>query len=418
VTSLTDSDLNDSRLQYILERTHSLLNFSKEEEEIGLEIHEESIVIDSLVPRLGIMPFIKGLAKKYECMAKEGRPLSEIRNESDRTTFSRLIDDPIIKKQYLWSWRKSGVTCANNALWPPGEPGFDGAIKNISKSKRIIDVIGDLTLVKSHKDIINAKKKKKNALLWSLLNTTALGGGFDISDELNNLDIFYGLGVRAMELTFNYRNFAGDGCMERYQSGLSHFGLKIVERMNDLRMLIDVSHAGYQTTLDAVDFSAAPIAATHTMCKGLVDHFRGKSDEEMASIADRGGYIGICQVPPYLGGNGTIKEFLDHIDYAVELVGIDHIGIGTNNIDNPFSPKRYSELQELANKTPVSSSDWWLGVRAHLSREMFMETLTGSLSWINWPYFTVGLVTRGYSKPEIQKIIGGNFLRILKTVIG
>ena len=406
------------RQQEIRNRTKEILNYTKDEEEKGLNLHYKSIVIDSLFPGAGITPYSNKLVKVMKTMLKDNRSFSDIRNEMDRIAYIDITERSDIREGYLQSWNASGVTCANRALWPPGEAGFQGAIKKLSLSKNTIDHFDEVFLAFSAKDIIKAKKEGKHSVLWSLLNTTVLGGGFDLNKELNNIDLFYGLGVRAMELTFNFRNLVGDGCMERYESGLSHFGVKVLERMNQLNMILDVSHSGYQTTLDAVDLSKTPIVASHTTCRSIFEHSRGKTDEEMVSIAEKGGYIGICQTPPYLGGNGTIKEFLDHVDYAVELVGVDNVGIGTNNKYRPFSPQETSILHTKWNRASVSGTDWWLGKRAVYSKTNFDETLSGSLTWINWPYFTVGLVSRGYSDKEIKAIIGGNFLRIIQQVIG
>jgi membrane dipeptidase len=408
----------EKRQQEIRARTKKILNFSESEEERGLALHQESIVIDSLFPGSGVMPYSNRIVKSLETMLEESKPYGDIINEIDRLAHIDIVESQEIREGYLQSWKRSGVTCANRALWPPGEPGFRGALKNLSLSKNKIDRFDEISLALSADDIRRTKKEGRHAIIWSLLNTTVLGGGFDVSEELNNVDLFYGLGVRAMELTFNYRNFVGDGCMERYESGLSHYGVKVVERMNNLRMLVDVSHSGYQTTIDAVDLSKYPVAASHTTCRSIKDHVRGKTDGEMMTIAEKGGYIGICQTTPYLGGKRTLKEFLDHVEYAVELVGIDHVGIGTNNRYRPFNPSKTNTLVKQMWQSPDSGIDWWLGRRAPISTTNIDETQTGSLTWINWPYFTVGLVTRGYSDDEIQKIIGGNFLRIIEETIG
>ena len=209
----------------------------------------------------------------------------------------------------------------------------------------------------------------------------------------------------------------GDGCLERYESAITHYGLNIVERMKNIGMLIDVSHAGYQTTIDAVETSNVPVAATHTVCKQVNNHPRGKTDEEIAAIADKNGYIGICQSPSFLGGDKNISAFLDHVDHAVELVGVDHIGIGTNNKFRPFSPKRLSKLGVRSRQYP-DESEWWLGYETDQSRQMYDEIIWGTLAWINWPYFTVSLVTRGYSDKEIRGLIGGNFLKLFERVVG
>lgn len=413
-TSLLDKE--KERIDDIRAQVYQDIKFSKDEEAHGLAIHRESIVVDSHFPGMGIMPHSERMIKHMEKMIQEGVSIGDVMNELDRLIHIDVIKDPQIRKIYVDSWKESGVTCANTALWPPGDPGFRGAVSKISESKNRIDNIDEINLALRTEDIRKAKKENKHTIIWNFENADILGGGFDVGNELNNIDLFYGLGVRAISLTYNLRNFLGDGCMERYQSGLSYFGIKVVERMNQLGMLIDISHSGSQTTIDAVDTSKVPIAATHTTCRALYDHPRGKTDEELLTITEKGGYVGICMRPQYLGNKYTLNTFLDHLDYAVELVGVDHVGIGTANAYRPFSPDSFSDLAMRGIKNPPSGSDWWLSLKYMQSKKKLDATLHGSLTWINWPYFTVALVTRGYSDEEIRGIIGGNFLNLLEKV--
>ena len=405
------------RLESIRKRTKSMLKFSKEEEDRGLNIHQESIVIDSLVAAAGILPYSNRKIETMEKMIEDCRPLSEIRKELVKMRNTEMRENKELREDYFSKWKEAGTTCVNRSLWPPGKPGLIGAIKNLSESNISLNDQPKLNLAICADDIRRAKREDEHSIIWSLSNTTALGGGFNVTDELDYIDLFFGIGVRAMELTHNFRYFVGDGCMERYESGLTHYGLKIVERMNNIGMLIDVSHAGYQTTIDAVETSNVPVAATHTVCKQVNNHPRGKTDEEIAAIADKNGYIGICQSPSFLGGDKNISAFLDHVDHAVELVGVDHIGIGTNNKFRPFSPKRLSKLGVRSRQYP-DESEWWLGYETDQSRQMYDEIIWGTLAWINWPYFTVSLVTRGYSDKEIRGLIGGNFLKLFERVVG
>jgi membrane dipeptidase len=262
----------------------------------------------------------------------------------------------------------------------------------------------------SAEDIRRAKRDGKHAIMWNCQNTHGFAGGVDLEEDLKKIDLFFSLGFRVIQLTYNLRNAVGDGCLERYESGLTRFGLKFVERMNELGMLIDTSHCGYQTTLDAVEHSHNPVSATHITCREVYDHPRGKTDEELKAIVEKGGYIGINMIPAFIGGKGDLNQFLDHLDYAVDLVGVDSIGIGTD-----------TGHRDLRPEVPVARR-WWTGFRPeHLALGLDMradEMSFGSLAWVNWPLYTVGLVSRGYSDQEIQKIIGGNALNIIEGVIG
>jgi membrane dipeptidase len=353
-----------------------------------------------------------------EKMINEGVSFGDLNIELERIIHNDIIQTPQIREIYLGAWEKSGVTCANTCLWPPGAPGLSGAVEKIAESKNRIDNIKDIIHVLCADDIKKAKNNGIHSVLWNFENANVIGGGFDIRRELSNLDLIYYLGIRVLSLTYNYRNFIGDGYLERYQSGLSHFGIKVVERMNQLGMLIDVSHCGYQTTIDAVEVSKVPIAITHTASRSLSDNSKCKTDEEFCALTEKNGYIGVCMRPQFLGIKNNLNDFLDHLDYIIELVGVKHVGIGTANAYRPFGSKKFPELNLKGVKNPISGSDWWLSGKYVRSLEALDAILNGSMTWINWPYFTVALVNRGYSDKEIKQIIGGNFLNIIETVVG
>lgn len=225
-----------------------------------------------------------------------------------------------MEEEYAEAWERLGLTAINCSTLSFRT--FLIVVEGISNFTYDLDNLRDI-IVKATcvEDVRRAKREGKHAIMWNFQNTVLFGGGVDVERELDNIDFFYHLGVRVVQLTYNLRNFVGDGCTERYQSGLSYFGIKVVERLNKLGMLVDVSHCGHQTTMDAIEVSKDPVVATHTACKGVHFHNRNKTDEEMQAIAEKGGYVGILREQPFIGGKGTIKEILDHIDYAVDLIG-------------------------------------------------------------------------------------------------
>lgn len=414
-------------LKRIQERTLDVLKYSKEEEQHGLELHKKSIVFDSLCepPR----PLSKELLAKINELLDEG---VDRRSIGPRTAKIRqaMVKNTDYVAEYAEAWEHSGVTCISSTM---GTTDLMATINRMADSEYVIDTLSNV-LVKTNcvDDIRKAKENGKHTIMWNIQNSLPFGGGVDAAKELDNIDLLYKLGLRVVQLTYNLRNFVGDGCTERYQSGLSYFGLKVIERMNKLGMLVDTSHCGTETTLDAIEISKDPVAATHTGCKGYYFHTRAKTDEELQAIAEKGGFVGIYLEQGFLGGKGTLKEALDQIDYAVNLIGVEHVGIGTDLSYSPTFPRMKQMAKEEAEKMksiPLLSPDtkrFWLGWHPEkptyhygLTEEMVEdERNEGSLAWINWPYYTVGLVTRGYSDQEIQKIIGGNFLRIIEKVVG
>lgn len=252
-------------------------------------------------------------------------------------------------------------------------------------------------------DIETAKKEGKHSIILNFQNTTHFGR------DLDRIQFFYDLGIRIVQLTYNSRNYVGNGCTERVDEGLSNFGLKVVEKLNDLDILIDVSHTGPQTIADAIEFSKAPVVFTHSFCKALNDHDRGKTDEQFHAIAENKGFIGVVAVPHFLSHkpNATIENLVDHVAHLVDLVGVDYVGIGTDGPD-AYPP----QLLDLLNVEILR-----LGFRPE-HRVDFHARLGGYHTQAEWPNITVALVKRGFSAQEVKKIIGENFLRMFRKVVG
>ena len=215
-----------------------------------------------------------------------------------------------------------------------------------------------------------------------------------------------------MHLTYQRRNTIGDGSAEPANAGLSDFGRTVVAEMNRLGLIVDVAHSGWQTSLEAARLSKKPMVASHTTCAALHRHIRSKPDEVIRAIADTGGLVGICCIPQFLGGKGDIAAFLDHVEHVARHFGVDHVGIGTDvaYTSQQASAENRKVPQRLKSRTP------W---EALWPAEPFVATpeARDSLAWTNWPLFTVGLVQRGYSDEDIQKIIGGNMLRVARDVL-
>lgn len=250
-------------------------------------------------------------------------------------------------------------------------------------------------------DFVEAKKKGKQAIMFQLEPQS-------FARNLDRVAIAYGLGIRMALLTFNTRTYVGDGCGERTNGGLSYLGLELVERMNELGMLIDLSHCGIQTTLDAIEASKDPVLCNHIGARVLYPQCkRLKTDEELKAIAAKGGIVGISAIPNQLSRNAEqgIQDMLNHIDYIVNLIGVDHIAIG---LDNVFGD--HVEYHRQAAQTTFKL--------ALIGQELNAPYMYGIESPEEWPNITRGLVSRGYSDDGIKKIIGGNALRVIQEVVG
>jgi len=279
---------------------------------------------------------------------------------------------------------------------------YENALMDIALWMRKFDSLDWLVKATSLKDIAQAKKEGKRAVILNFQNTTHIG------TDLDKLDFFYNLGVRVIQLTYNMRNFVGDGCTERTDARLSNFGVQVVKRMNELGILVDLSHCGHKTTMDAIEISTRPVAFTHAFCRELNEHDRGKTNEELKALAENNGYCGIVVVPFFLAEESpSLNHFLAHLEHAIEIMGIDKVGIGTDwgaVYPEPLRIRLNEESKRIGFRKE-HNVDWG-------------ATVEGFKDWKDWPNITYGLVSRGYSDNEIKGILGGNFLRIFEEVTG
>jgi len=202
-----------------------------------------------------------------------------------------------------------------------------GKYHNFSYMTYMLDNRSDLLIkVLKGADIERAHKEGKKAIILNLQSMEHIG------KDINMVELNYMQGFRIMQLTYNKKIAVGTGCIAVRDRGLTEFGIEVVHKINELGAIVDISHCGPQTSIDALENSKDPIIASHTSAKNLYDHARGKDDDFLKALAEKGGYIGVYAVPGFLTSNATttIDDWLDHVDYIVNLVGIDYVGIGSD----------------------------------------------------------------------------------------
>ena len=221
-----------------------------------------------------------------------------------------------------------------------------------------------------------------------------------LGDQPHRVDVLYGIGVRMAGLTYARRSQLGDGQNEVTDAGLSELGREVIRRMNDVGMLIDLSHAGQRTALDAIAASAAPVIFSHNAAYQLRPTGRARKDEELLRCVERGGMVCVTAVPNSLSDNPAqdINCVLDHFDYLVRLVGVDHVGIGTD-----------STIGDHVGFTRLLMRSDSLAPAAYLN---------GLESPADGPNLVRGLIARGYTDAQIRQIAGQNLLDLLRRVIG
>ena len=240
----------------------------------------------------------------------------------------------------------------------------------------------------SNSDEIEAAKQQGKVGILPTVEHLAIG------NELQHVDVLYNAGIRLAGMTYRRKSYIGDGHLERNDGGLSLFGIEVIQRMNELGMVVDLSHASFRTAMDAIEFSEAPVAFSHDgsytlgLKQGGGEYAAGRlrRDEELLACAKKGGIIGVTVQPSVISSWGSelsLDLLLDHYDYMVKLLGIDHVAIGTDS------------------SIDVRTSGFVRGVDSPAEGKNIIR----------------GLITRGYSDADIFKITGGNALTFFRRVM-
>ena len=302
--------------------------------------------------------------------------------------------------------KASGITAVN--LTVSSAPNVAATFRDMGYWERELQAHPDVLMkVYSVADLQRAKGSKRLGLIYGFQNAAMLEG------DAANLDVFQRFGVRIIQLTYNDRNLLGDGCLEPANAGLSRHGRDVVARMNELRMLVDLSHCGLQTTADGIATSSRPVAITHSGCRGVFDHPRSKTDDILRALANKGGVIGIYMMP-FLNAQGQpmAADLIKQIEYAVKVCGEDHVGIGS---DLSITPHVVNAEYEAKHRRFVEGRKQ-RGIAAPREEDyMFVKDL-------NTPrrleLIADQLLTRGHSATRVEKIIGGNWMRVFGEVWG
>ena len=301
--------------------------------------------------------------------------------------------------------KSSGITAVNVTV--SGDT-FASTFREIGYWERELQAHPDVfAKVYSVADIRRAKESRRLGLVYGFQNATMLEG------DVANLDVFHQFGVRIIQLTYNDRNLLGDGCLEPANAGLSRYGRAVVARMNELRMVVDLSHCGLQTTSDGIAASTRPVAITHSGCRAVFDHPRSKTDAILRALADKGGVIGIYMMP-FINAQGQpmAADLIRQIEYAVNVCGEDHVGIGS---DLSITPHVVNAEYEARHRRFVEGRKR-LGIAAPREEDyMFVKDL-------NTPrrleQIADQLLARRHSEARVEKIIGGNWMRLFSDVWG
>ena len=304
----------------------------------------------------------------------------------------------------------SGTTAINVTLGYVSGPEapYEYTIKDIAEWNSIIrEQRADLVKIWSAEDILAAKRENKIGIIFGFQNAAGVG------NDADDVKVFANLGVRIIQLTYNDRNQIGDGCAVQENSGLTSFGHEVVEALNQYKVLVDLSHSGEQTCLDAIKTSKAPITISHTGCRAITDLPRNKTDEELRLVAEGGGVIGIYFMP-FLkqDGHALAEDVVRHIEHALDVCGEDHVGIGTDGdataIDD-MTKYRVAIAGEVEQRKKA-------GIGASGESSQVVPLVPDLMGPTQFQKLADMLHKRGHSTNSIEKLLGLNFLRLVKEV--
>jgi membrane dipeptidase len=315
---------------------------------------------------------------------------------------SVVIDGLIIAKwdkEIFEDMRRGGLTAANCtvSVWE----GFNDTVANIADMKKLIRENSEqVSLVRSTEDILDAKRRGKTGIILGFQNAHAF------EDNLGYIEAFADMGVRVVQLCYNTQNLVGTGCYER-DGGLSGFGREVIAEMNRVGIMVDLSHVGGATSEEAILASTKPVCYSHCLPSGLKEHPRNKSDEQLRFIADRGGFIGVTMFPPFLkrGIEATVDDYVEAIDYVINLVGEDCVGIGT----------------DFTQGYDKGFFDWIThdkGRHRRLTNFGRIINPEGIRTIGEFPNLTAAMERAGWTESRIRKVMGGNWVNTFREVWG
>lgn len=296
-------------------------------------------------------------------------------------------------EETLPRYRNSGFTFVSLTV-ALDETSTHEALLYAARQKRAYQRSEDYIFVESVDDILHAKKSGKLAIGFHFQGTNPLFG------EIALVEVFYRLGVRHMVLVFNHKNHVGDGCLERTDAGLSQYGIRLIEEMNRVGVMVDCTHTGYRTSMEAMEVSKSPVTFSHCNAHALRDHQRNIKDDQFIACAKTGGVIGVSGIARFIADpqDASTAAYLRHVIHIADLVGPEHVCIG---LDHNYSPssrhKYYKDNPHLLSKNDPNFPFKWVQP----------EQL---------PEIAEGLLKHGYSENHIKGILGENYLRVARQV--
>jgi membrane dipeptidase len=314
-----------------------------------------------------------------------------------------LLRDP----RYIDWWIEGGATAAAPTL--ASTEGTAETLRTVARWRRIVREDERLLLVQRAADVEEVHRTGRFGIIFHFQGTDPF------ENDLDLIDLFKDLGVGIVQLTYNVKNRVGDGCEERTDCGLSRFGVELVKRLNAAKVIVDCSHTGYRTTMESIALSTAPVVFSHANPKGVLDSGRTIADDQIRAVAETGGLVGAVGFPAFVSRNlrPTLDEFIDHIAYVADLVGIDHVALGIDYFSGQAGVAD-DATAERVYRAAVDAGIW--------SPENYPPPPYWYPAGIETPRTLSNLVPRllerGFSESDTRKVLGENWLRVYRAVWG
>jgi membrane dipeptidase len=311
--------------------------------------------------------------------------------------------------------RSSGLTASNFTVVLPWDD-IGAGVTRIAEYYDVARRDAAIEIAWTAADIQRCKNEGKFAAIIGCQNSRVVG------TELANVEVLWRLGMRVMQLTYNERNFAADGCLEPDDAGLSFFGRRLIRELNGWGMLLDLSHCGVRSSMEAIEASQQPVIISHTGIRAVVDSPRAVSDEQIRAVAANGGVVGVTTYPPFnwrgAAERPRLSDFLDAVEHAVAVAGIDHVGFGTDHVAEPDGYPQWvrDRSAEMYNGYSAHNAERGRLFAAVPRGDVLDGQLEGMEGMQELPRVTQGLLERGFREDDVAKILGGNFLRVFQQV--
>jgi len=360
-----------------------------------------------------------GEPQYFELHEQQEKRAAELHRES--VFFDALVagaDAFLTDPNYQDHLGEASVDVGNFTVGGPSDS-FDETVQGVMDTRRNVRANDDrYLLVTDFDDVERATESDRTGVVLGFQGCAGAG------KRLDRLRAFYDAGIRVIDPTYNRQNYLGTGCCEGFEgrdAGLTMLGREAVDLMNELGVVIDTAHDADRTTMEIIEYSDDPVIQSHIGCRELCNSYgRAKTDEQLKAVAENGGVNAITPFPPVIKRDSdthevrqaTVHDVLDHIDHAVEVGGVKSVAFGADMSERSLDNRTMSTGSNLYNWRPTHPEVYGAG-----STEVMDPYPEGLSRYTELQNLTHGLIVRGYDDNEVEAILGGNLLRVFKTVV-